>query len=308
MKTRRGFTIIELLVALLLLTIVLGGIYRLLNNTQRIARAQAEHVDMQSNMRAGTLIVPSELRAIGFDSIPLATADAIVPDLEDLQPNSVKFRAVRSLGFICQVLTGPDRVVVRTAANYSQLRNPDASPGDSLMLFVEKDPTTTSDDRWVSRGISGVPPVMNCPDGSAGRVFQTSFAVTTPSAPANDPVANTDITVGSPIRTFEVMEYKLYQDASGLYYLGARSASNGAAIQPVLGPLRAADGFRLDYFNKNGTAITTTTAADKRNVRAIQVALIGVSSQNVTSNGYGAQQQAVDSVVTLVQLRNAVHR
>jgi prepilin-type N-terminal cleavage/methylation domain-containing protein len=310
MRTRRGFTLIELLVALLLLTIVLGGIYRLLNNTQRISRAQAEHVDMQSNMRAGSLIVPSELRAIGFDSIPLATADAIVPDLEDLQPNSVTFRTVRSLGFICQILTTPDRLIVGTtaAANYSQLRDPNASPGDSLMVFVEKDPTTTSDDRWVSRGISGTPTATTCPDGSAARSFRTSFAVTTPSAPANDPLANTDFTVGSPIRTFEVVKYKLYQDASGLYYLGAESVSNSAVVQPVLGPLRAADGFRLDYFDKNGTAIATTTAADKRNVRAIQVTLSGVSSQNVTTDGYGSQRQAVDSVVTLVQLRNAVHR
>jgi prepilin-type N-terminal cleavage/methylation domain-containing protein len=307
MRTRRGFTLIELLVALLLLTIVLGGIYRLLNNTQRISRAQAEHVDMQSNMRAGSLIVPSELRAIGFDSIPLATADAIVPDLEDLQPNSVTFRTVRSLGFICQILTTPDRLIVGTtaAANYSQLRNPDASPGDSLMVYVEKDPTTAGDDRWVSRGIIGAPSGTTCPDGSAALSFRTSFTAT---LPVNDPLANTDFTVGSPIRTFEVVKYKLYQDASGLYYLGAESVSNSAAVQPVLGPLRAADGFRLDYFDKNGTAIATTTAADKRNVRAIQVTLIGVSSQNVTTDGYGSQRQAVDSVVTLVQLRNAVHR
>jgi prepilin-type N-terminal cleavage/methylation domain-containing protein len=302
MNTRRGFTLVELLVALVLLTIVLGAIYGMLNNTQRISRAQAEHIDMQSNMRAGTLIVPGELRAIGFDSIPTV---GIVPDLEALLPTSVQFRAFRSLGMVCQVLTGPDRLVVDTTAvaNYTQLRGPFASPRDSLMVFVEGDPTTTLDDRWVSRGITSVG-TATCPNGDGARSFQTSFAVT---APSNDPVTSTQITVGSPIRTFELMEYRLYLDASGHYYLGALSVSNGDAVQPVLGPL-SSNGFHLTYYDSAGTAISTSTLADRQKVRAIQVALVGVSTQAVTSSGYGTQQQAVDSVVTLVQLRNAVHR
>ncbi len=288
MNTRRGYTLVELLVALVLLTIVLGAIYRLLNNTQRISRAQAEHIDMQSNMRAGTLIVPAELRAIGFDSVPLGTADAIVPDLQSLQANSIRFRAVRSLGFICQIIN-PDFVVVdtTTVGNYSQLRLPVANQ-DSLMVFVEKNTSTTGDDRWVSRGIAAIAGAT-CPvSGNLGLSFRVpggSFNVTAPPASANDPLASTELTVGSPVRTFE-------------------------AIQPVLGPLKPPPdgGFRLDYFDEIGNAITTTTPADKRNVRAIQVTLIGVSTQPVTTSGYGTQQQAVDSVVTLVQLRNATHR
>jgi prepilin-type N-terminal cleavage/methylation domain-containing protein len=306
MNTRRGFTLVELLVVLVLLTIVLGGIYRLLNNTQRISRAQAEHVDMQSNMRAGTLIVPAELRAVGFDSVPLATADAIVPDLEDLQANSVKFRAVRSLGLICWTAADQIKVDTTAAGNYSQLRNPVASQ-DSLMIFVENDPTITTDDRWVSRGITSVSGTT-CPNGDQGLLFNTPLSVTAPPASAADPLVYTQLTTGSPVRTFEVMEYSLYQDASGEYYLGARSASDASATrQPVLGPL-SSSGFGLKYYDENGTEITGNLAADKRNVRAIRATLIGVSSQNVTSTGYGDQQQAVDSVVTLVQLRNAVHR
>ncbi len=301
MNTRRGYTLVELLVALVLLTIVLGGIYRLLNNTQRISRAQAEHVDMQSNMRAGTLIVPTELRAIGFDSVPLAGAAAIVPDLQVIQANSVKFRAVRSLGFICSAAADQIKVDTTAAAGlYSQLRNP--LPGqDSLMIFVEALTDQTTDDRWVSRAITGVSGTT-CPNGHQGVLFQTPLSVTNPPAPANDPLVYTQLTLGSPVRTFEVMEYSLYQDASGPYYLGARSVSANATIQPVLGPL-SSTGFGLKYYDQTGAETT-----DTRNVRAIQVTLIGVSGQNVTSTGYGAQQQATDSVVTLVQLRNAVHR
>jgi len=302
MNTRRGFTLVELLVALILLTFVLGGIYKLLNTTQRVSRAQAERIDMQSNMRAGTLIVPAELRSIGFDSVPAAAANGpVVPDLQSIQPNSVQFRAYRGLGIVCQVNVSPNQLIVGTAANYSALRAPSVSPRDSLTIFVENDPTTTLDDRWVSRAITSVA-ATTCPDGSAALAFGTAF-----DAP-NDPVPPAQITVGSPIRTFEGMEYSLYQDASGPYYLGARSASDPAATrQPVLGPL-SANGFHLEYYDRNGAQITGNGLTDQRNVRAIQVTLVGVSSQVVTSSGYGTQQQAVDSVVTLVQLRNAVHR
>lgn len=174
------------------------------------------------------------------------------------------------------------------------------------MVFVEGDPTTTLDDRWVSRPITSVG-AATCPtSGNQAWSFQTSFAVTSPS---NDPVTNAQITVGSPVRTFEVMEYQLYSDASGKYYLGAVSVSNSAAVQPVLGPL-SSDGFRLTYYDSAGTSISTPTSTlpDRQKVRAIQVTLVGVSTQAVTASGYGTQQQAVDSVVTLVQLRNAVHR
>lgn len=302
MTQRRGFTLIELLVALVLLTIVLGAIYKLLNTTQRVSRAQAERIDMQSNMRAGTLIVPAELLSIGFDSVPAAAANGpIVPDLQSIQPNSVQFRAYRSLGIVCQVNTVPNQLVVSTAANYSELRAPVASPRDSLMIYVENDPTTIADDRWVSRPIASVG-ATTCPGGSAARVFTTAFDA------VNDPVPPAQITAGSPLRTFEDMEYSLYQDANGLYYLGARSASDPLATrQPVLGPL-SSNGFHLEYYDRDGTQITGNTLTDRRNVRTIRLTLVGVSSQAITSNGYSAQQQAVDSVVTLVQLRNAVHR
>ena len=64
MRNHRGFTLVELLVVLLIMVVVTGGIYKLLNSTQRLSRAQAERVDLQSNVRTASLVIPNELREI----------------------------------------------------------------------------------------------------------------------------------------------------------------------------------------------------------------------------------------------------
>ena len=70
MTDRRGFTMVELMVALVL-TLMVGGVtYALLVNSQRVSRSQTEHVGMQDNVRSGALIVASELRDIALHRIP----------------------------------------------------------------------------------------------------------------------------------------------------------------------------------------------------------------------------------------------
>ena len=53
MSQRRGFTLVEVLLALIIMGVVTGALYRLLNTNQRLALAQAEQVSLQSNVRTG---------------------------------------------------------------------------------------------------------------------------------------------------------------------------------------------------------------------------------------------------------------
>ena len=70
MRNHRGFTLVELLVVLLIMVVVTGGIYKLLNSTQRLSRAQAERVDLQSNVRTASLVMQTSPLQIRFiDSI-----------------------------------------------------------------------------------------------------------------------------------------------------------------------------------------------------------------------------------------------
>jgi prepilin-type N-terminal cleavage/methylation domain-containing protein len=63
-RGRRGFTLAEVMISLALTLVVAGALYSLLINTQRITRAQAQRVDLQSNVRAGSIVVLSELREL----------------------------------------------------------------------------------------------------------------------------------------------------------------------------------------------------------------------------------------------------
>lgn len=328
MTSRRGFTLVELLVAVVVLTIVLGGVYNLLLNTQRVSRAQAEQMDMQSNMRAGTLILPTELREIGYDTtfIPAAgglagSVATVQSDLLAMGPTSVRFRAVRRSGVICAV--GANFVTVFGSWNASGYRAP--TPNDDITIFVEGNATTGADDRWITRDLTGIttagincPALGSIPAGPGTRLEMLSFAAAIPGG--NDPVTSAHITVGSPVRVNEVMEYSLYTDATdGRSYLGAQSVSTlGSTRQPVLGPLDPNNGFTLTYLDRDGNQVACAApcnggfgSADlqaRRRVRAIRLALVAVSDENVNVAGHSGNQQLRDSVVTLVALRNAVHR
>src|SRR5215207_2808084 len=97
MSQRRGFTLVEVMIALVIMGMVTGAIYKLLNTNQRLSLAQAEQVSLQSNVRTGSLIVPSELREL--NTWQGSTADR--NDVIDAQPDNVTYRAGRGMGFLC---------------------------------------------------------------------------------------------------------------------------------------------------------------------------------------------------------------
>jgi prepilin-type N-terminal cleavage/methylation domain-containing protein len=291
MRARGGFTLVELLIVLVLFLIVSGATFQLLTTTQRVSRAQAERTDMQSNMRAGALIVPGELRTIGYDRDVAGTgnpAGTVMPDILGMAADSIAFRAVRSSGIVCAF--SANTYVIDTAGFYTGYRAPVANR-DALMLFGEMDPSTSADDAWFRKNITGVNP------GTCGATYGSRPGL---SLTVNDAVPGDTLILGAPFHSFEVMSYKLLQGGDTRWYLNARSVSSGEAYQPMLGPL-AADGFRLDYFDVDGN-VTAVPA----NVRTIQVTLVSQSTTAISGGGTAHQQIATDSVVTQVALRNAM--
>ncbi|MCI5160554.1 MAG: prepilin-type N-terminal cleavage/methylation domain-containing protein [Candidatus Electrothrix sp. AX5] len=64
---RRGFTFIELMVALAIGSVIVIGIYSTYTGQQRINQAQDQVVEIQQNLRAGLDMMSRELRMAGFD-------------------------------------------------------------------------------------------------------------------------------------------------------------------------------------------------------------------------------------------------
>src|SRR2546426_177599 len=74
--TRRGFTLSELMVSLLLLGIVAAAIYAALATNQRIYFVTGQRIDLQQNLRAAASILPAELRELdAADSDLVAMSD-----------------------------------------------------------------------------------------------------------------------------------------------------------------------------------------------------------------------------------------
>jgi prepilin-type N-terminal cleavage/methylation domain-containing protein len=294
MRGRHGFTLVELLIALVLFLIVSAATFQLLQNTQRVARAQAERTDMQSNMRAGALILPAELRSVGYDRDVTNTgnpAGTVMADILGMAADSIAFRAVRSSGIVCNVAANTYVIDNGGAGFYTGYRAP--VPGrDTLMVYGELDPGTSSDDAWFRKRITGT---------GAGNCTATYGARAGTALTTDDAVPGDSVVIGAPFHTFEVMSYKLLQGADNRWYLNARSMSTpGSSYQPMLGPL-APQGFQLEYYDANG-AVTAVPSS----VRSIQITLISQSSSRVSGMGSSNQQVQFDTLVTRVALRNAM--
>ena len=277
-------TLIELLVSLVILGVIGTVTYKFLANTQRVTRSQSELVNLQSNIRTGVLVVPTELREIGIG--------ASGSDIVSMGATGIEYRAARGLGFTCQAAASEIRIANTTSLPYFGLRS--IVPGrDSLFLFVEGNSGISSDDIWARLAVTSVDPASTCGPDPAIAVGVANLAAVVPGGLAA-------IKVGGPVRPFEVMELRLYS-SGGKFWLGARSVSGGElSLQPVLGPLTS-NGLELRYFNAAGNPTSNPSL-----VRSIRVAIRGITDQLIRgAAGTGPTGYVQDSLMTTVSLRNA---
>jgi len=300
MSRPRGFTLVELLVALTLALAVGGVVHGQLLHGRRLARAQAARVAMQENVRVAALVLSGELGSLGYDEIgpeaaaALSVSAALRSDLLAIAPGAVTYLAGRGSGRVCAATPGaPGEIRVR-GASWTGLRAPRTT--DSLVAFVESDTASGRDDAWVHLGIASVGSGA-CPGGEAATVLRV-----VPPAPFGSEVLSR-ITAGSPVGLAEVMQLRYYA-SSGKSWLGMRSVSTGEAITPLAGPLADSTagvrGLTLRYLDAGAAP-----AADPAAVRLVQVDLLGVTDQPI--HGRDLHRPLVDSLrVTLrVALRNA---
>jgi prepilin-type N-terminal cleavage/methylation domain-containing protein len=282
MATRRGFTLIEIMISLVIMMMVMGAVYKLILSSQRLSRGQAERVTLQSNVRVGSLAVLNDLRELNTATGGLASDN----DILAITANSITYRGMRGAGFICQAPTATEVRIARTS--FSGYRDP--VPGrDGLYVFIDGDPDTETDDVWLPLAITAVSTAAACPG-----VIGDGITLTTPNT-----AALVGLPTRTPVRFYEVMELKLHQ-ADGQSWLGARSISADEAVQPVLGPLANDSGFVLKYLNTVGAETADPTA-----IKSIEVTLRGLSEGAVNTGIEGGQARVQEALVSQILLRNS---
>lgn len=277
-RSRPGFTLVEVMISLVLMLVVAGALHRILGSTQRITRAQAQRIELQSNLRAGASIALSELRELST----VAGGTEAQNDILFAGSTAVVYRAMRGIGFVCGV---PSATAIRIArSSFTGHRDPQAGRDDAL-LFLGHPAVAGGEASWIKTPIVAVATSAPCPGA-----LDPGITLTVPASAA---VASLE--AGSPVRIAEVMELRLYQ-SEGRSWLGARSVSAGETTQPLVGPLTDGNGFRLEYLDARGT-----TTSDRTSIKSIRIALQGTTEGSGTGNSTPAEEQ----VITQVALRNA---
>ena len=280
MTQRRGFTLIEVLIALVIMGVVTGALYQLLNTSQRLSLAQAEQVSLQSNVRTGSLVVPNELRELNTFVGGVGDRN----DVTDADPDGITYRAMRGMGFVCQAPAATELRLLESS--WTGLRAPDAAR-DDLYLFVDGNTDDDGDDSWLRMSITGAAfSATACGAGAPGYVLTV---VGPPAVPIN-----------TPVRLFELMRLELYED-EGQWWLGAGSEKLAPGVlQPMLGPLTD-EGFDLDYLDAAGVETANLTA-----IKSIRLTVRGLTDDAVRAGGSGAMGHLQEALVTQVLLRNSI--
>ena len=282
---------IEILVALLISSLVVSGIFQVMQGNSRFVEMQSAREEVQQNARAALDLIAGDLRGVPPGAISVMEAERI------------RFFQPRAWGVLCNTL--------KPASSTAWVLFPaDVVPNETLFgrphwgLAMEQtvDPLVhTGTFRFIAaptQATSTDPCDAIQPSASADRVRR---GFVTPGAPF---VTADSIAPGSQVLLYEEVQYDVATSVtSGVpgSWIRRMVGYTGSTpnMQPMAGPVPAAGALRFTYLQADGITPAVTPAQ----VRRIGIEL--VTQSRAMSNASGTlQPQQVDSASTTVYLRN----
>jgi len=278
---RRGYTLLELVMALVLMGIVTAAAVRTLIRTRAFIELHAARSDVTNTLRSTVAIVSGELRELSGAAAPDG-------DLLDRGPTALTYRAMRSVSFLCQVPDPTNATLTLWADTRLGLRPLEAGR-DSLLVWADNDPMSATDDVWLHGAALAVAVAAgSCPGGADGTRVRVSGVTAAELA---------GVPRGAPVRGFQPARLLLYRGARGRSWLGMREwkqATGWSVSQPVTGPLAAA-GLRFEYLGAGGASAGASGA-----VARLAVTVVGESDRPLSM----LRRFLHDSVTFVVSPRN----
>jgi prepilin-type N-terminal cleavage/methylation domain-containing protein len=298
---RRGLTLPELLVAMILLAIVGGGLTRVLLKQQQYYKDASKTAESKRELRLGASVMPAELRSISSSG----------GDILAMSESEIEMRAYIGSAVICAINANDIWVVPRNLARHTLTTYVDLPvAGDTLFVFNDNTLIGSQDDQWEKRVVDGtdlsnsactvspfIDPILD-PAASKGRRRYRLNTVLPP-----------EVQAGAVIRFTRPVRYRIYQETSGAWYLGIQQHAGGAwgSTSPLAGPFRPfagsdnpTSGLQFRYYDSLGVRVTNM--ANQEDVARVDLFLrtnAGVSA--ITERKGNALQ---DSVLMRIALRN----
>jgi prepilin-type N-terminal cleavage/methylation domain-containing protein len=289
---REGFTLVEVLVAMVLAVLLGGVIFEVVRGEGRFATVQSARQEVQQNARGALEILSSELRAA--QAWGLVQADA----------NGISFLVPRAWGVACSGGSATQRFAVF----------PDVPDAGALMFEVNgatgvlgnigtdaapnwsPNPNPTSTARatvtsiaTLNLDLAGNACINIRPNGDGATIRGVTINGTNlPAVPE-----------GNTLYLYQWVRYDLAQDGTEWWIRRSLGVGDGTTQQPLAGPLTGADGLQLTYYQADGTVLA---APGSTLTNLQQVARVGIKVK-AASRTQGRTNQ-VDSLSASVQLRN----
>ena len=297
-KSRRGFTLVELIFVLVFFGLVAGATTTILVRQQRYYASASDMMSMRTSLRDAAMVIPTDLRGIS----------SVGGDILAMSDSAIDFRVPIGQGIVCSIGGGrtsfvvpPPNMASRSAVT-SWLNAPVS--GDIVFVYAEGATSVIADDSWQQVAINATPAAGACPTttGYTGTAAEAAAAVTFNVAPA----LQADVVVGSLVRFHRRAKYKLFQPSSGGWYLGYMDCPGGVCgtLETVAGPYQpysangAISGLRFVYRDSTG-AVTAVPA----NVARIDLTARAQTQSMVRTPGRPVDYFR-DSVVVSVAIRN----
>jgi hypothetical protein len=282
--TRKGASLIELVVVIVLLAAVGSATMGVVIHQERFYRAQADAIDARATVRDAASVLQSELRA-------LTASDG---DLYSIGPGTIEFRATLAQSAVCTIAPSRREVTIppEHLASGAPLTWIGTQPesGDTLLVLASD---STLGDRWERHVLTGAPSrAGTCPTSSGLTVTAADAggALTLTMSPALDSA----IAPGALVRIVRRARYELYRASDSRWYLGyldclASRATPCNVVQPVSGPFAPA-GIQLAFLDASGAPTT--------NPRLVaRIDLLAIAERR-------SSPATLDSLATTIALRN----
>ncbi len=266
---RRGLTLVELLIAIVLLGIVGAGITRMLSSQLRFFASGTNSRDARAVSRNALNLTRSELRMVEPRGIVAASAD------------SITIRMPYLMGLYCTANTAmfvPTDAQTLTLAQYGGYAWRDTTPG-ALYAYVASStaPVAAAAVVCTGAGLSVIP---------SGPIFTVAPALV-------------GVPTSAPFFLWQTVTYKFANSVlvPGRIALWRRAGT--AAAEEVAVPLDATSRFN---FYTNGTTSSTTIPSPLNTMRGVEMVLVGESER--TSPGKSTPEESLQRVS--IFFRNAV--